>query len=317
MGSRGEEERRKCEIDGRERVWDRQNELKICDLQGVQVWNADFKQQMVHQSSLCFNAPRVNYYFNGIKEKVMHQHRPQNQISMVRSFNLLCQTRTSDLKKCVHSVVFNMWRFIPNKEHSRTARIFCFHLKKTAAASYRLCREAYSEHAPWRDTCEWWFRRFKDSDFDTRLEGKLGTWRTVKNSRMWNCKHYWTKMICKHKNNPRSNWALIHKPFIISYERGQRFRRAVDGYHVSWTIGKWKIAKHKCHFARSVQKKSLWHRTTTGNEKRIYFENPERKQSRTDPGAPSTSTARPNRFDRKTMLCVLWNHRGIKIWRNG
>lgn len=29
------------------------------------------------------------------------------------------------------------------------------------------------------------------------------------------------------------------------------------------------------------------------------------------PGAPSTSTARPNRFGRKTMLCVWWDQKDV------
>ena len=57
-------------------------------------------------------------------------------------------------------------QLIPNKEHSRTALIFCFHLKKTAAESYRLLGEAYSEHVPSQKTCERWFQRFKIGDFD-------------------------------------------------------------------------------------------------------------------------------------------------------
>ena len=61
------------------------------------------------------------------------------------------------------------------------ALIFCFHLKKTAAESYRLLREAHSEHAPSLDTCERWFRRFKSGDFDTRREGRQGTWKIAKN----------------------------------------------------------------------------------------------------------------------------------------
>jgi len=30
-----------------------------------------------------------------------------------------------------------------------------------------------------------------------------------------------------------------------------------------------------------------------------------------DPGAPSTSTAKLSRFDRKTMLCVWWDQKGV------
>ena len=53
------------------------------------------------------------------------------------------------------------------------------------------------------------------------------------------------------------------------------------------------------------------HHIVTGDEKWIYFENSKRKNSWVDPGAPSTSTARPNRFGRKTMLCVWWDQKGV------
>jgi len=58
-----------------------------------------------------------------------------------------------------------MTKFVPNKEHSRIALIFYFHLKKTAAESYRLLGEA-GEHAPSQKTCERWFQCFKIGDFD-------------------------------------------------------------------------------------------------------------------------------------------------------
>ena len=38
-------------------------------------------------------------------------------------------------------------------------------MKKTAE-SYRLLQEAYADHAPSQDTCEWWFWCFKSGDFD-------------------------------------------------------------------------------------------------------------------------------------------------------
>ena len=54
-----------------------------------------------------------------------------------------------------------MMKFVPNKEHSRTALIFCFHLKKTAAESYRLLGEVYGEHRKNRVN-----NGFKIGDFD-------------------------------------------------------------------------------------------------------------------------------------------------------
>ena len=41
-----------------------------------------------------------------------------------------------------------MSKFIPNEDHSQAALTFYFHLKKTAAESNQLLREAYGERAP-------------------------------------------------------------------------------------------------------------------------------------------------------------------------
>jgi len=49
----------------------------------------------------------------------------------------------------------------------------------------------------------------------------------------------------------------------------------------------------------------------TGDEKWIYFQNPKRKKSWVDPAQLSTSFSRPNRFGRKTMLCVWWDQEGV------
>ena len=73
-----------------------------------------------------------------------------------------------------------MFKFIPNKELSWTASIFCFHLKKTTDEMNRLLREAYGEHAPPRGTCERRFRRFKSGDFNTKQGESQGTCKTAK-----------------------------------------------------------------------------------------------------------------------------------------
>ena len=59
------------------------------------------------------------------------------------------------------------------------------------------------------------------------------------------------------------------------------------------------------------ERKSFLHRIVTGDEKWIYFENPKCTKSWVDPGQPSTLTARPNRFGKKTMLCVWWDQEGV------
>ena len=68
------------------------------------------------------------------------------------------------------------------------------------------------------------------------------------------------------------------------------------------------------HFTRSIQKEVVfasYNCTMTGDEKWIYLENSKCKKSWVDPGTPSTSTARPNSFDPKTILCVWCYQRGL------
>ncbi|GFV57640.1 mariner Mos1 transposase [Trichonephila clavipes] len=54
------------------------------------------------------------------------------------------------------------------------------------------------------------------------------------------------------------------------------------------------------------KRKLCLHRIVTGDEKWIYFGNSKCNRSYVDPGQPSKSTARTNRFGRKTMLCIFW-----------
>jgi len=87
-------------------------------------------------------------------------------------------------------------------------------------------------------------------------------------------------------------------------------------------IGKWvphelndrqmKRRQNACQILLARQKrKSFLHRIVTGDEKWIYFQNPKRKKSWVDAAQPSTSSSRPNRFGRKTMLCVWWDQEGV------
>ena len=46
-----------------------------------------------------------------------------------------------------------MSNFMPGNYDLRTALIFCYHLKKTAAESHRMLVEAYGEHALGKSQC--------------------------------------------------------------------------------------------------------------------------------------------------------------------
>ncbi|GIY14183.1 hypothetical protein CDAR_225581 [Caerostris darwini] len=63
---------------------------------------------------------------------------------------------------------------------------------------------------------------------------------------------------------------------------------------------KGKEKHHLLNAARQLQKKVMWRI----HERGAYFKNPERKRSWVTAGKQSTSTARPNRYERKTMTVL-------------
>ena len=67
-----------------------------------------------------------------------------------------------------------MSSFVPDKKHLREALLFCFHLKKKAVEARPLLEEAYDEHALSKTTCEDWFKRFKNGDFDIEDKIRIG-----------------------------------------------------------------------------------------------------------------------------------------------
>lgn len=200
-----------------------------------------------------------------------------------------------------------MSNFVPGNNDLRTALIFCYHLKKTAAESHKMLVEAYGEHALGKSQGFEWFKKFKSGDFDVRNE---------------------------ERGRPPKKFQDRELQALLDDDDAQTQQQLADQLNVTreavsirlkamgkiQKIGKWVPhelnerqqgnRKTTCEMLLArYKRKSFLH--VTGDEKWIYFENPKRKRSWVTPGEPSTSTARPNRYGRKTMLCVWWDQKGM------
>ena len=195
-----------------------------------------------------------------------------------------------------------MSNFVPGNYDLRTALIFCYHLKKTAAESHRMLVEAYGEHALGKSQCFEWFKKFKSGDFDVRNE---------------------------ERGRPPKKFEDSELQALLDEDDAQTQQQLADQLNVTreaisirlkamgkiQKMGKWvphelnerqqEKRKTTCEMLLArYKRKSFLHRI-------VYFENPKRKRSWVTPGEPSTSTARPNRYGRKTMLCVWWDQKGV------
>ncbi|GFW31022.1 mariner Mos1 transposase [Trichonephila clavipes] len=201
---------------------------------------------------------------------------------------------------CVENVEFYAF------DHDlRTALIFCYHLKKIAAESHQTLVEAYGGNALSRAQCYRWFEKFQNGDLHVRNE---------------------------ERGRPAKKFEDAELKALIDEDDGQTQEHRAEQLNVDQStisrrlkamgkiikVGRWvpheltdrqqENPKFVCEMLLARYKRKLYlHRIVAGDEKWIYFENPKRNRSYVDPGQPFKSTTRPNRFGRKTILCIFWD----------
>lgn len=202
-----------------------------------------------------------------------------------------------------------MPNFVPENEHLRHALLFLFNQNKKAVESHQLLLDVYGEHAPSLRTCETWFRKFKSGDFDVKDAERSGRPKSFEDAEL---------QALLDEDDTQTQQQLAEQ-LNVNQEAISKRLHAMGKIHKA---GKW--VPHQLNDRQMENRKvtsqllldrhnrkDFVYRIVTGDEKWIYYDNPKRKKSWVDRGQPSTSTARPNRFGKKTMLCVWWDQRGV------
>lgn len=202
-----------------------------------------------------------------------------------------------------------MSNFVPKKHHLRAALLFFYHQKKTAYEAHRLLVQTYGKHALGKTQCAVWFGKFKRGDFD--IQNKLRG-RPPKKFDDGDLQALLDEDDCQTQQQLADRLRVTRESISVRLKAMRKVHRGGTWVPCELTDRQQEKRKTICEMLLARhQRKPFLRRLVNGGEKWIYFENPKRKKSSSEPTDPAALAAGPSRYAQKTRLCVWWDRDGV------
>ena len=166
--------------------------------------------------------------------------------------------------------------YVLTKHNLREALLFCFSLNKGAADGYRLLCEAYGEHAPSIKICECCFWRFKRGDFNT--SDKERERRPVKFEDA-ELEALLDQDSCLSQEELNKTLGVTQQAISNHLKSVGRVQKQGNWVHNKLNPRNVRSLFITCEqMLQSLNRKVFLHRTVTGDEKWIHYNNPKRRK---------------------------------------
>ena len=196
--------------------------------------------------------------------------------------------------------------------HLRHCMLFLFNQGKKAAEASRIICNIYGDGVIAASSCRQWFRRFKGGDFDLNDKERTGRPNEMSSDDL--------EALLK-EDSTQSSVELARRLHVnqstIIRRLHQLGKIQKEGKWVPHDLSEKNLTSRltTClSLLNRHKQKSFLHRIVTGDEKWIYFSNPNRKRSWLNPGEPSKPHPKQNIHGHKVLLCIWWDMHGVLFY---